>query len=63
MDALPNIRQVLRSMYRGEITTEQAAKLITTIDKASLAEFVVDAYKRGWINNRNLGMDEEGYTI
>ena len=63
MDALPNIRQVLRPMYRGEITTEQAAKLIATIDKASLAEFVVGAYNRGWINNCDLGMDEEGYTI
>lgn len=58
------IRQALASMYKGDITSEQAEKLIESrIPVNELAEFVVDVFNRGWVTKENLGINEDGDLI
>lgn len=53
------IRLVFRRLYFGEFDKEEAAKILSrNMSKQELAEFIVDAYSRGWITNFNLGIDE-----
>ena len=55
------IRKVLAQVYRGDTTAEEAAQIIARgMSREQLAEFVVDAFNRGWIDRFNLGIDDEG---
>jgi hypothetical protein len=58
---MDNIRDVIGRLYRGEIDSERAAVEIADVESVeSLAEFIVDAHRRGWITNFNLGLNEDG---
>ena len=47
--------------YRNEIDFEETIKILARDrSKHELAYFIVDAKKRGWISNFNLGLDDEG---
>ena len=62
--AINKIRETMAALYRGEITDEQASEILSRyISRESLAEFVVDAFSRGWITRFNLGIDDDGKVI
>lgn len=59
-----SIQTAIAKMYRAEADPEQTAVTIAgLVCKESLAEFVVDAFNRGWISNSNLGIDDDGKVI
>jgi hypothetical protein len=36
---------------------------MSNVSKEALAEFIVDAFNRGWISSGNLGIDDDGNVI
>lgn len=62
--ARSKVQQILAALYRRELSAEQAeAEIARFISRESLAEFVVDAFNRGWITIGNLGINEDGHPI
>lgn len=58
------IRDALGAMYREEADSEKTVRRITrNVSKEKLADFVVDAFNRGWISNFNLGLNDDGNAI
>lgn len=61
---IDHIRRVVGEMYAGEIDADTAERKIAgVVRKESLAEFILDAFNRGWITRGNLGLDEDGKII
>lgn len=61
---MEQIQSIMAAMYRGEITSEEAAaKLAKAMTVEQLAEAYIDAFNRGWISRFNLGIDEDGKVI
>jgi len=61
---MKEIAKTLGKRYRNEITDLEAEALLAdSLTKRDLAEFIVEAYQRGWITNFNLGLNENGEKI
>lgn len=61
---IDHIRRVIGEMSVGEIDSDTAERMIAgVVRKASLAEFILDAFNRGWITRGNLGLDGDGKII
>lgn len=62
--ATEKIRETLAAVRRGDLSNDQAEETLARyISRESLAEFVVDAFSRGWISPFNLGIDYDGNLI
>lgn len=58
------IQTIISAMYQRQTSSKQAVKkLQRTCSKEELADFIVDAFNRGWISKFNLGLDDEGKII
>jgi len=57
------IQDEISDLYREEQSERNAVLCIAQIPAEELAEFIVDAYQRGWISNFNLGLNEDGEII
>ncbi len=57
------IKSTMSEYYNVDITGENAIDIISTIQSKDLAEFILDAFDRGWISLFNLGLDEDGQII
>lgn len=55
------IQQILSSLFKSEITSEQAAsELQAHCSPEEVAEYLIDAFNRGWITPFNVGLDSDG---
>ena len=54
------IRDIIGAYYRKEITLEQAEAKLGQLGELTLAEFIMDAFNRGWITQFNVGLDGNG---
>ena len=55
------VSKVIAQVYKGDTSTEDAIKILAQgMSREQLAEFIVDAFNRGWINRFNLGINEDG---
>lgn len=54
---IARLRGELATIYDGG-RSDVAAMRIAELGSAFLAEFICDAYNRGWITNFNMGIDE-----
>lgn len=64
MTAFETIAAILGKHSRKITTAEQAAMIIAkNLQKEELAEFIVEAFNRGWITKFNLGLNEDGKPI
>lgn len=53
------ITQIIQQYYNGNLNLEEAE--LTMVDDCSqedMAEFILDAFSRGWITPFNLGLEE-----
>lgn len=58
------IEKILGELYRGEIASEHAVeKLCQKASEEALAEFIVNAFNRGWVTPFNVGLNEKGRKI
>lgn len=58
------IQQELVKNYLSMQNSEKtASELAQKLSAQQLADFVVDAFNRGWITPENLGFDEEGQIL
>lgn len=57
------ITGTLAAVFRSEIESEEAIKVLSTLPVEELAEFIVDAFNRGWISNFNIGLNDEGHPV
>lgn len=58
------IQTTISAVCQGKTSSKQAVKkLQRTCSKEELADFIVDAFNRGWISKFNLGLDDEGKII
>lgn len=58
------IRDALSSMSKGDASSDQAENLIArNVAPKDMAEFIVDAFNRGWISRFNMGLNEDGDPI
>lgn len=58
------IRDALGAIYKGKLNGEEASKIIGKfVNGYDMAEFIVDAFNRGWISNFNLGLNDDGNPI
>ena len=58
MQTADTIRHVLSRLYDSEIENDQAiGELTEMLSPEALAEFIVDAFNRGWITPFNLGFN------
>lgn len=58
------IKQTFSSLYKGKTNSEKAAsQLKRNCTKEELAEYLVDAFDRGWITRFNIGLDSEGNIV
>ena len=61
---LEAVRAGIAGTYAGRLSPEEAASEIAgKVSGEGLALFVVDAFNRGWITLRNLGLDDDGNVI
>lgn len=61
---MEKFRNVKHRLYNSKITSEQASSSLSrTCTRQELAEFIVDAFDRGWISNFNVGLDSDGDPI
>ena len=52
------VSAAITQLYNGEATNEETVqKLMDSMSKEELAEFIVDAFNRGWISKWNLGLE------
>ena len=64
VDVFKAIQSRIAQMYRNEISAEAASQAICQqASKEALAEFIVEAFNRGWISRFNLSIDDEGQII
>jgi hypothetical protein len=64
MAAIEIIKTELSKLYKGEQSTIETENNIKhKVKKEMLAEFIVDAFERGWITRFNLGLDDDGNII
>ena len=61
--AFETIQPAIAALYRNEIDSDEAEKMIAELSAEKLSEFIVDAFNRGWISRFNLGIDEDGNVI
>jgi hypothetical protein len=56
------IRNTMANVYSHKIddSADAVAVLARKLKRSDLAEFIVDAYDRGWITNFHLGLDDDG---
>ena len=60
----PAIVDTFGSLYRGDISPDYAViEMCAGQSKEKLAEFLVDAFNRGWITPFNLGLNEDGERV
>jgi hypothetical protein len=58
------IKYALAGIYRSDYSNEETVRtLMSNVSKEALAEFIVDAFNRGWISSGNLGIDDDGNVI
>lgn len=58
------IREALAKSYRGEPGIEEPETTIAArVSAEDMAEFIVDAFNRGWISKFNLGINEDGELL
>lgn len=57
---MKEFRDILGAYYREEITEAQAEVKLAALGSGTLAEFVRDAFDRGWISKFNIGLNEDG---
>ncbi len=58
------IKHAIAGMYRADHSRDEAVrKLMRKVSKEALADFIVDAFNRGWISRFNLGIDDHGNVI
>lgn len=57
------IQLVLSEYSQNKIPETTAKHLLLKVGKEGLAEFILDAFDRGWITNFNLGLNEDGEII
>lgn len=58
------VKNAIAMMYRGEMSKGAAEAMISKqCSQQFLAEFIVDAFNRGWISRWNLGIDEDGNVV
>lgn len=58
------VQTTISQMYQETITSDAAEKrLANALTKEQMAEFIVEAFNRGWISKGNLGLDDEGAVI
>lgn len=58
------IKNELAKNYKGEQSSNETEEaLINNVPPEKLAEFIVDAFNRGWISPFNLGLDSDGDVI
>jgi hypothetical protein len=59
-----HLQRIISLMYREKISIDQAQWwLKKKLKKKEMAEFIVDAFNRGWISKFNLGLNEDGEII
>ncbi len=63
-----NIHQIITeeiaTFYRQDQTEDEAvSNLVRRLSTKDMAGFIVEAFNRGWITRRNLGIDDEGNII
>jgi hypothetical protein len=59
--ALNGVQTAIAKMYLGKADPNETAVTIAgVVSKESLAEFIVDAFNRGWITKFNLGINDDG---
>lgn len=58
------VKQAIAGMYRTDYSRDETVrKLMRNVSKEALADFIVDAFNRGWISRFNLGIDDDGNVI
>lgn len=58
------IKNTLSALYKSEISSEQAVKeLEENLSADETAEYLVDAFNRGWISPFNVGLDSDGNVV
>lgn len=61
---MASIRQALAGLCRADYSNDETVRrLMRNVSKGSLAEFLIDAFDRGWISRFNLGIDDDGNVI
>ena len=63
MSTFDIIRAEIANLYIGTQNTNTTENAIATLDSTQLAEFIVNAFNRGWITIDQLGIDEDGKLI
>ena len=63
MSTFDIIRTEIANFYIGTQNTNTTENAIATLDSTQLAEFIVNAFNRGWITIDQLGIDEDGKLI
>lgn len=55
------IQSIIGGRYRSEISADEAEiRLAEEASQEGLAEFILDAFNRGWITPFNVGLDVDG---
>lgn len=57
------IRSALAKHYKQETTVAEAEAELAKLSPQELAEFIFDAFNRGWISLGNMGLDEDGNIV
>ena len=57
------IQRAISLYYQERISKEQAINQLAQLSQQELAEFILDAFNRGWITKFNLGLNEDGKII
>jgi hypothetical protein len=57
------IQNIISLYYRNKINGGQSCQRLGKLPKRLLAEFILDAFNRGWITKFNLGLNEDGDII
>jgi len=58
------VQSIFAAHYRNEMTDAETERQLTRqLNKSELADFVMDAFKRGWICRSNMGVNEDGNLI
>lgn len=60
MSPVDAIRSEIANLYIGTQNSDTTENNIAKLDSAQLAEFIINAFNRGWITIENLGIDTDG---
>lgn len=60
---MQEIQHTVSLFYQEQITEDQAIKRLAQLSQKELAEFILDAFNRGWITKFNLGLNEDGKIV